>query len=54
MAGKSLSYKCHYLRQETIECYITNPNPLPNPNSRLPITMEGHVYLIGELEILCF
>jgi hypothetical protein len=24
---------------------ITNPNPLPNPNS--PITMEGHVYLIG-------
>jgi hypothetical protein len=26
---------------------ITNPNPLPNPNSRLPITMEGHVYLIG-------
>jgi hypothetical protein len=28
---------------------ITNPNPLPNPNSRLPITMEGHVYLIGGL-----
>jgi hypothetical protein len=27
--------------------YITNPNPLPNPNSRLPITMEGHVYLMG-------
>jgi hypothetical protein len=24
-------------------------NPLPNPNSRFPITMEGHVYLIGGL-----
>jgi hypothetical protein len=33
---------------------ITNHNPLPNPNSRLPITMEGHVHLIGEFKILCF
>jgi hypothetical protein len=32
---------------------ITNPNPLPNPNSRLPITMEGHVYLI-EFDFLSF
>jgi hypothetical protein len=31
---------------------ITNPNPLPNPNSRLPITMEGHVHLIGGYSIL--
>jgi hypothetical protein len=23
---------------------ITNPNPFPNPNSRLPITMEGHAH----------
>jgi hypothetical protein len=34
--------------------YIANifyPNPLPNSNSRLPITMKGHVYLIGELNL---